>query len=527
MLDLEMSSTRVVGMVFLAGIFVLIQRLSTPRLEPSEPPLLKPRIPLVGHIVGLLWHRMSYFQIINKRKPMPVATLPILHNKVYAIWSPDLVQSALRNKQMTFDPFMLDFSKTALGLSDHSMAALEGDGGLDESLNSETITAMKVAMTGQNLYRTNVNALGSIKSRLNVINEEGITIPNLYLWLRELMTQATVEALYGEANPMKHDPSLIDALWGFETNLMPLMIGVLPGIFARVASRHRARLQNALYKYYNARLDEKPDVAQVTKARINLLREHGFSMAEAAKAELALPFVATTNTIPITYWMTAWIWLDRDLVQCIRDEVTQIIALVDGGDRADDTAASGRKFRRRATLDITQLEEKCPLLVSCYRETMRIGNQLIGTRRVMQDTVLTDADGRSYLFKKGYDVVWSGKYLHRQQDTWGKDAEDFSGARFMAAKLPDDLQKKKKASYVPFGGGKHLCPGRNLAFAEILGFTAAMVVGYELDWLDKANSRSPTAFLVGAIAKPSPGEEGSATLKRREGWQDVQWDFAC
>ena len=48
--------TIVVITVFLA---FLIRTLS-PRIDPREPPLVKPRIPLIGHIIGMMRHQAEY-----------------------------------------------------------------------------------------------------------------------------------------------------------------------------------------------------------------------------------------------------------------------------------------------------------------------------------------------------------------------------------------------------------------------------------------------------------------------------------
>lgn len=57
--------------------------------------------------------------------------------------------------------------------------------------------------------------------------------------------------------------------------------------------------------------------------------------------------------------------------------------------------------RTAAVIDITQLDTKCPLLVSCYREAMRLGNQNMGLRTVNKELTATDEEGTPYLLKKG------------------------------------------------------------------------------------------------------------------------------
>lgn len=44
-----------------AVLLVCWSRLSV-RVDPREPPILKPTIPYVGHIIGLLTHQNSYFE---------------------------------------------------------------------------------------------------------------------------------------------------------------------------------------------------------------------------------------------------------------------------------------------------------------------------------------------------------------------------------------------------------------------------------------------------------------------------------
>jgi hypothetical protein len=137
----------------------------------------------------------------------------MLNGKIYAIWSPSLVQSALRNKDLTFDVFGIEFAENVFGLNKETMSIIQGTGSIGESLVSKMMSAIKPAMTGQNLYRMNTRALEYIGSCINSIGREGLDVPNVYQWLRELMTQATAEAIYGVENPFMKDPALVDALW--------------------------------------------------------------------------------------------------------------------------------------------------------------------------------------------------------------------------------------------------------------------------------------------------------------------------
>ena len=38
-----------------------IATIVTPKLDPREPPLIAPRLPLIGHLLGLMINRVGYF----------------------------------------------------------------------------------------------------------------------------------------------------------------------------------------------------------------------------------------------------------------------------------------------------------------------------------------------------------------------------------------------------------------------------------------------------------------------------------
>lgn len=48
--------------VVLLGLVLLA--LVNPRVGPREPPLLKPRIPFIGHMIGLLRHQAGYYSML-------------------------------------------------------------------------------------------------------------------------------------------------------------------------------------------------------------------------------------------------------------------------------------------------------------------------------------------------------------------------------------------------------------------------------------------------------------------------------
>lgn len=123
--------------------------------------------------------------------------------------------------------------------------------------------------------------------------------------------------------------------------------------------------------------------------------------------------------------------------------------------------------------------------------------------------------------------MWSANVTHQLPDVWGADSHDFDPERFVK-ETDKETEKKRRAAYVPFGGGMHLCPGRHLALDEILGFTSALVLGYEIEGLFDDKVKVGRQRLANGIAKPAEdGDGGPVTLRRRKSWEDVQWSFEC
>lgn len=145
---------------------------------------------------------------------MSAATLPMLNGKVYVLWDTPMIHSAMRHKNLTFDVLSMEFAQRVFGLSDLTMEKLWGpDHNIETSAAGVTMHRIKGAMQGQHLYRMNARALNYVADELNGMDSDGLKIQSLYEWLRSFMTIATSEGIYGKDNPVRQDPSLVDALW--------------------------------------------------------------------------------------------------------------------------------------------------------------------------------------------------------------------------------------------------------------------------------------------------------------------------
>lgn len=248
-----------------------------------------------------------------------------------------------------------------------------------------------------------------------------------------------------------------------------------------------------------------------------MLRRFGFTDAEIGDFEVSILHVSLTNSIAAGFWFFAYIYATSGLVEELRKEIGPVL------NRDDNTV----------TVDIHHIFDRCPLLLSCYREALRLTNQFIGNRHVESETVATDGKNTTYILKQGRDVQWPARYMHVAESTWGPDAKEFDPARFlkMSQNPSSSSTRSKMAAYIPFGGGKHYCPGRHFAQAENAGVMVTLLMGYDVSPL-KGNpdvvplpGKAPPSFASAEYKPINEGKGYGMRISRRRGWEMVTWNY--
>jgi cytochrome P450 len=205
------------------------------------------------------------------------------------------------------------------------------------------------------------------------------------------------------------------------------------------------------------------------------------------------------------------IFAQPDLVFSLRAEIEKLIT---------------RQIRDGAeviSLNISTLQSHCPLLTACFHETLRLNKTGASVRTILEDVMLDD----SYLLKKGAFIQIPTGVLHADANVWGPDATEFNPRRFLNQdSLPRDVRKAQNQAFIPFGGGKHLCPGRHLAFTEIVAFVAMLLYGFEVEMSSGGRLEVPEGeFQKLGVASISPSKDLDVLIKRRKGFEGVVWEF--
>ncbi|KAK4128071.1 hypothetical protein N657DRAFT_551291, partial [Parathielavia appendiculata] len=200
---LERMTTMPVAVAIAVILAALAFGALSPRLDPREPPLVKPGIPLVGHIIGLMRHQAQYHINLQRSTRKPIATLPMLTGKMYAVWDPYLTAAGLRNKSLSSTPHILTATPVLSQTSQTTTALLHGPLG-EPLVDKMMLKAIPASLKGPPIHRLNTTALTSLAAQLTTLAPSPTTpatVPNAWLWLRRLLTTATTAALYGPHDP--------------------------------------------------------------------------------------------------------------------------------------------------------------------------------------------------------------------------------------------------------------------------------------------------------------------------------------
>jgi hypothetical protein len=143
----------------------------------------------------------------SKSGQTPICTLPVLNGKIYIIYSAGLISAAMRNKDLSFDPFVVEFAESIGGLTKRQAKLVTAPGVVDR-----VTTVMHAALTSASLSKMVASGLLEVKAVLNSVDARAtLDIPDISAWTRDVMAKGAMRGLYGRHNPM--DDQALQDLW--------------------------------------------------------------------------------------------------------------------------------------------------------------------------------------------------------------------------------------------------------------------------------------------------------------------------
>ncbi|WP_296678390.1 cytochrome P450 [Novosphingobium sp.] len=136
--------------------------------------------------------------------------------------------------------------------------------------------------------------------------------------------------------------------------------------------------------------------------------------------------------------------------------------------RAEALAVTGGEGRPVAYDDLGKLE----LTEMAFKEALRLIPPVPSTPR----RALKDFTFGGYLIPAGTQVGISASMVHKMPEHW-PEPDRFNPLRFTA----DEVAKRHKYAWVPFGGGAHMCLGLHFAYMQIKILTAQLLTRYRIE----------------------------------------------
>ena len=244
----------------------------------------------------------------------------------------------------------------------------------------------------------------------------------------------------------------------------------------------------------------------MTYGRWKTQHDAGATTEDIARLETAAGIGILSNTVPSTFWTIFEIYSRPELLVKLRDEISQNAL------HLDDSSAIH-------TIDLADIKDHCPLLVSTFQETLRLRSNGAPTRLVYRDIVLND----QYLLKAGGVLQMPSECINRESSTWGVNSSEFDPSRFVAN--GEQKQSNRATGFMSFGASPNVCPGRHFATGEIAATVAMLLLRYDITpqigtWISpKLNPRA-----IAASVTP-PIEEFKVRISPRKEFQGTEWAF--
>ncbi|GAB1206328.1 hypothetical protein APSETT445_005013 [Aspergillus pseudonomiae] len=490
--------TLLVGL--LASTLLFIQRR---KLDPREPPLVSSAIPLVGHLLSFLYYGLEYFATTSRKNRLPAFTMDMLYAKVYIIASPELVSAVRRSRNaMSFGPLFDNVAENGAGVHGRGMQLLRDKESGGQGLGQRTADSMHPALLGGGLDQMNGKMITALNTIINQLASQPDTVVDLYEWCCHAVTVASTDAIYGPLNPYRSESNR-QAFWAIESNLSLLMMNTLPWISARKPWKGREQLTQAFVQYYQA--DGHLDSSQLAYTRWKVQHEAGATLEDIARLEAFTGLGILSNTVPTCFWVLFDIFSRPELLHKIREEI--------------QTGALSIDSAGVHNLDLAEIREKCPILVSTFQETLRTRSNSGQLRVIQRDTLLDDR----LLVKAGSIILMPAAVINKHPSVWGSDADTYDPERF--SKI-DPVEKRSKASgFMSFGSSPHICPGRHFASGEILALVAMILVRFDVrpvrdTWVEpKGNTKAVAASL------PPAAEKVEVKMSETSKFAGATWGF--
>ncbi|KAI1870665.1 uncharacterized protein JN550_005208 [Neoarthrinium moseri] len=486
-----MSSVLPIVAGTVAATYIILLLLLRLTQDVTEPPSVNDAIPFITPVFSMLSKGTGLHRVLRDQYNLPIHTLRLPGSRIYVINSMHLLTSAQSQfRTLSFTAIQSGIVANILGVNKATNEIISrGATSHGSYLTSFPKYIHPTLSAGPGLNDMNKRSILVMAKSMNTLVGKGTATVKMFQWVRHELLLASTEAVYGPKNPFR-DATMEQAWYTFEPGVMIFALNLVPRLLARKSYKAREYMVKIWENYFET--GSYHQGSEMIKARVKLNNDFQISLKETARLEVGGTHGILSNTLPGTFWTIYHIFSNPVVLEDIRNELSKGVQQEDNGSY---------------TIDLTYVKTSCPILLSTFKETMRMHSTSISTRQAMQDHLL---DNR-YLLKEGNTVMMPSVVQHTSLPAWGDTVDLFNHKRFVSgAKRVDPV------AFRGFGGGTTLCPGRQFASTEILMFSALVVLRFNIHPVKGKWATPSTVSSSMASALPMPDWDFEVELHPRD-----------
>ncbi|KAL0262262.1 hypothetical protein SLS55_003701 [Diplodia seriata] len=512
---------RVVGALVVTTVILLLTRIWTgvkyqdacsKAGERSPVAVLPSSVPFLGHALQLTWDVDSFLKKARDDVTQNIFGLGLLGTKHAVLGSPVLVESIEAKEYEGLDDrtFVSALRKNIFGVPTEIPAELYEKVFTEshmESLSKKAVGLLKEIVPDLITFNESyVDQQAWERASLTTVVEtpdsgRDLSDSNLDMLLQEFSGHVINSAFAGIAF-MDDYPTFNETLQNFDSKAYILGTGhprwvPVPGLPAGYIAR-RALLANmsSLQKSYDRELggediiskeENVGDFSAAFTASRRLLAEQNVPSEVYPNAHLYIFWALNAATRDLVFWMMIHILAEPGLAERVREEVRPVARAT------RPKNGFGLMEPPRIDVDLDGLRTKCPLLLSCYMETVRLYNTAWSIGKAKQDVVLSDKSAAGvaaeFVVKKGEHVDVSNGLLNT--DSQYRNAEKFVADRFV---VHDEKGAAVRADWgrVRHDNGMWRMAGLGVFAQSLCLATVSTVLGaWTMEPVDKAGWKIP------------------------------------
>ncbi|KAJ9260157.1 hypothetical protein DTO212C5_8537 [Paecilomyces variotii] len=545
MLDWRHATYILLPLICLSTYFiVLAQGILTVRnkKDGSLPPTVPYAIPFLRHLPAFIRDRERFLgkAIVRYGAYVPVR-IHILNRSMTLLSGAKHISTLFRNsRDLNNDHWQVQILVNAFGLpQEDGDVLLKDDTGINAQPHpNSTMTVAEhrifylhhhtfaTCLTGSSLdalAKQLVQTLSDQFSNCDIGYDTWTELPDIYTsFIRKKVFHAAITALCG-THILEIIPTLDEDFWAFD-HAMPDLFQEMPRFLVPDAYRSRDRMKQNIMKWHDfanrhydvTRAEEDEQEweeffgSRVMRIRQKIFHRTPLTPEGYAADDLGMIWGANGNAIPAAGWCILEVIKRPDLHRRVLDEISDSITITHDGTES------------KLSIDIPHLCSQ-PYLQSIYAETLRLRTGIVLSRVPTSDLTI---DG--WRFKKDEPIMASSWFSGRDASVWNTGSPDhphpvseFWPERFLVypndpdsgpirrsgttstttSQGPKQVEKQDHTqhdqsppnpkfslsnttgSWIPYGGGVKICPGRHFAKQEIIVVMALFLTMFEVEVL--------------------------------------------